>query len=137
MLGGILLIGMVDGLALILSVRSLRELRQTLYPEARLWTFDKTSRTLSVTIQFRNRADNTVSLRHVASYPLPSPGAARAISGYSGDDFWAQLFVCTSSGQLNGFRHRRLISGNLKRQVQQINRFLGEGRTNSVHNSQK
>jgi len=127
MLGGTLLMGAVGGLALVLGVRSMREVQKTLYPEARLWTFDKSSRTLFVTVQLRNRADNTVNLRQVASYPLPMPGAVRAVSGYSGDDFWAQLVVCTTSGQLDGLKHRRLISGNLRREAQRINRFLGDG----------
>jgi hypothetical protein len=126
MVGGILLIGVVDWMALNLGVRSLRELRQPLYPEAQLWTFDKTMRTLFVTRQLRNRVDNTVILRQIASYPLPEPGAVQAISGYSGDDFWAQLVVSTAGGELNGLKHRRLISGNLKREAQRINQFLGE-----------
>jgi hypothetical protein len=124
MLGFILLLGVVDVLALTLGVRSLPELKQTLYPEVQLWTFDKKLRTLFVSTQLRNRTEDTVSLRQIASYPLPIPGAVQAISGYSGDDFWAQLAVCTASGQLNGLKHRRLISGNLKREAQQINRFL-------------
>jgi hypothetical protein len=127
MLAGILLIGVVDWMALILGVRSLRQLRQTLYPEAQLWTFDKTLRTLFVTRQLRNRADNTVILRQIASCPLPELGAVQAISGYSGDDFWAQLVVRTAGVQLKGLKHRRLISGNLKREAQRINRFLGDG----------
>jgi hypothetical protein len=125
-LGSILLIVVVDWMALILGVRSLCELRQTLYPEMQLWTFDKTLRMLFVTTQLRNRADNTVSLRQIASYPLPAPGAVWAISGYSGDDFWAQLVLRTVGGQLKGLKHRRLISGNLKREAQRINRFLGD-----------
>jgi hypothetical protein len=127
MLGSILLLGVVNGLALILGVRSLPELQQTLYPEVQLWTFDKKLRTLIVSTQLSNRTYDRVSLRQIASYPLPISGAVQAISGYSGDDFWAQLAVCTASGQLKGLKHRRLISGNLKREAQQINRFLRDG----------
>jgi hypothetical protein len=127
MLGSILLLGVVNGLALILGVRSLPELQQTLYPEVQLWTFDKELRTLIVSTQLSNRTYDRVSLRQIASYPLPISGAVQAISGYSGDDFWAQLTVCTASGQIKGLKHRRLISGNLKREAQQINRFLRDG----------
>jgi hypothetical protein len=126
MLAGILLIGVVDCMALTLGVRSLRQFRQTLYPEAQLWTFDKTLSTLVVTSQLRNRVDNTVILQQISSCSLHESGVVQAISGYSGNDFWAQLVVCTANGQLNGLKHRRLISGNLKREAQRINQFLGE-----------